>query len=193
MIVTKAIYKDSVTLDERMFRQIVLETLEISPKQRKKMILSRCLYLAATIAIVYEAWFCFAKRAGSIPFMILGVVSVLLGIFFLIRGIFYKAFVVRSAVGKSMRRQKEVGATGRVDEYKFYDEYMNVVTQRYRQGKKIFWKNVTKVYESSSFFFVYAKDKNTFFLYKPGIKGGTVDEFRTFLQEHIPCTIEVEI
>ena len=127
------------------------------------------------------------------PFTILGVVSVLLGIFFLARALFYKMFIVRSAVQKSMRRQKETGSPERTDTYKFYDDYFNAQTQRYRQGKKIFWRNVTKVYESESFFFVYAKDKNTFFFYKPGIKGGTADAFRAYMKERIPCDIEKEV
>lgn len=189
----EAIFKDSVTLNEETFKKIILETMEISPKQRRKMLLYRCIYLAATIAVGYQAWFCFTKRLGSVPFIILGVISIALGIFFLSRGLFYKTFVVRAAVRKSMRRQQETGAVNRVDEFKFYDAYFNAATQRYRQGKKIFWNNITKVYESPSFFFVYAKDNNSFFLYKPEIKGGTVDEFRTFLQSKISCKIEHEV
>lgn len=189
----EALFKDSVKLNKETFKRIILETKAISPKQRKKMLFSRILYLAATVAVAYQGWFCFTKRPDSIIYIVLGILSVVLGIFFLSRGLFYNMLVVRSAVKKSLRMQEESGAVGRTDEYKFYDEYFNAVTQRYRHGKKIYWKNVTRVYESESYFFVYAKDKNSFFLYKPTIKGGTVEEFRAFLESKIPCEIATQI
>lgn len=188
-----ALFENSVTLNEETFRKIVLETVSISPRQRQRMVISRCIYIFATIVVAFQGWVSFTSTNKSVFYTALGVLSVVLFLFFGSRALFYKQLTVRSAVKKSLKRQQEVGAENRTDEYKFYDEYFNAVTQRYRQGKKIFWKNVTDVVASESFYFVHAKDNNSFIFRKDAIKGGTEEEFQKFLEEKLPKPIRNEI
>lgn len=187
------LFKNSVTMNESTFRKIVEETMAISPRKRQMMFIFRCVYAFATIAVAVQGWVSFTSKNDSVFYIALGVLSVILLLFFGSRALFYKQLTVRSAVKKSLKRQKEVGAENRTDEYKFYDDHFSAVTQRYRQGKKIFYRNVTNVVESETFYFIHAKEQNSFIFNKDELVGGTKDEFKTYLEGKLPCPIKNEI
>lgn len=189
------LFTDSVKLSEDTFRQILIETMEISKDQKKKTIRWQVIYACACLFMLLEAWFSFTRQL-SVAFIILGCVSVLLAIFFGTRALFYRKIVLKNALRKSLRLQQESGALNRVDEYKFYEDNFWVTSLRYKMGKRINWDTVYKVFESRSFYFVYSKDRavnNSFFFYKPNIKGGTEEEFKQYIQNAAKCPIEQQV
>lgn len=189
------LYKASVVLNKETFKRVMEETMEISPGQKKKIKWRRLVYLIAAISMGGLAYFGFTRYTESWFYIFEGIVSAALAVFFLIRALFFKWLVMRKGLSKSLEMQQQANALDRTDEYRFYDEYFQAKTQRYKFGKRIDWDTVTNVFELASYYFIYAKVGNqsvSFFFEKASVDGDG-EAFRSYLEKHIPCKIAHEI
>lgn len=116
-------------------------------------------------------------------------------VFFLTRALFFKWLVMRKGLSKSLELQQQANALDRTDEYRFYEDYFQAKTQKYKFGKRIDWNTVTNVFELESYYFIYAKVGNqsvSFFFEKASVDGDK-EAFHKYLETSIPCKIAHEI
>lgn len=189
------LYTASVVLNKETFKKVMEETMEISPGQKKKIKWRRLVYLIAAISMGGLAYFGFSRYAESWFYIFEGIVSASLMVFFLTRALFFKWLVMRKGLSKSLEMQQQANALDRTDEYRFYEEYFQAKTQKYKFGKRIDWNTVTNVFELESYYFIYAKVGNqpvSFFFEKASVDGDK-EAFHKYLETSIPCKIAHEI
>ncbi|MED9934143.1 MAG: hypothetical protein UE970_12055 [Catenibacillus sp.] len=188
-------YTASVLLNEDTFKRVMEETMDISTKQKKHIKWRRLIYLIAAASMGFLAYFGFTRISESWVYIVEGIASSALAIFFLIRALFFKQLVMRKGISRSLELQQQAGTLGKTDEYRFYEDYFQAKTQRYKLGKRIDWKSVTNVFELRSYYFIYAKVGNqpvSFFFEKATIDGDG-EAFHKYLESSIPCKIAHEI
>lgn len=169
--------------------------MEISPGQKKKIKWRRLVYIIAAISMAGLAYFGFMRYTESWFYIFEGIVSSALALFFLIRALFFKWLVMRKGLSRSLELQQQANALDRTDEYRFYEDYFQAKTQRYKFGKRIDWNMVTNVFELESYYFIYAKVGNqpvSFFFEKASVDGDK-EAFHKYLETSIPCKIAHEI
>lgn len=189
------LYTASVVLNEETFKKVMEETMDISTKQKKHIKWRRLVYIIAAASMGFLAYFGFTRVSESWVYIVEGVLSSALALFFLIRGLFFKQLVMRKGLSRSLELQQQANTLGKTDEYRFYEDYFQAKTQRYKLGKRIDWKTVTNVFELSSYYFIYAKMGSqpvSFFFEKASIDGDK-EAFHKYLESSVPCKIAHEI
>lgn len=189
------LYTASVVLNKETFKKVMEETMEISPGQKKKIKWRRLVYIIAAISMAGLAYFGFMRYTESWFYIFEGIVSSALALFFLIRALFFKWLVMRKGLSRSLELQQQANALDRTDEYRFYEDYFQAKTQKYKFGKRIDWNTVTNVFELESYYFIYAKVGNqpvSFFFEKASVDGDK-EAFHKYLETSIPCKIAHEI
>lgn len=189
------LYTASVVLNEETFKKVMEETMEISTRQKKHIKWRRLIYIIAAASMGFLAYFGFTRISESWVYIVEGVLSTALALFFLIRGLFFRQLVMRKGLSRSLELQQQADTLGKTDEYRFYEDYFQAKTQRYKLGRRIDWKSVTNVFELSSYYFIYAKmggQPVSFFFEKASIDGDK-EAFHKYLEASIPCKIAHEI